>query len=193
MARVLLWISPFAAAAWTLALVAFARPSAPRAAVGAALILSGWAVAVWAAGYRRPGKAAPGDGAGSYFFSGPYGWVRNPSQVALVCAAVGLTFWSGALWPWPAVGTAVLLLPLLTVVQNARDAESERRLGWAYRTFRATVPIWIPRFTARPNLAKGRWRPGPALKGSIVLLAGTILVAAAAFLRPGVARIFVAR
>jgi len=178
-ARALSRIYPFAVAVWALAVVLFARPPAPRSAFGAALALGGLALAAWAAGYSRTGKPAAGDEAGGNLFAGPYGWVRNPSQLGTASAALGLTLWSGALWPWLPAATAIMLVSFYTVVQYAADREAERRLGWDYRTYRATVPIWVPRFTPRPGLAGGRWRPGPALKGIVPLMCGVALIAVA--------------
>ncbi len=181
-ARALLRIYPFAAVIWALAVILFAKPLAPRSAVGAALVLIGWALALWAAGYSGTEKRAPGNEAGGFLFAGPYGWVRNPSQLGKVFVALGLTLWSGALWPWLAVATAFLLVSLFTVVQHASDVEAERRLGRDYRAYRATVPIWFPRFTRRPRLGKGRWQPATALRGSLPLIAGAVLVAVASLL-----------
>lgn len=180
MARKLSRIYPFAVAVWALAVVLFAKPPAPRSAVGAALVLGGLALAAWAAGYDRAVGLATGDGACANLFAGPYGWLRNPTQLGTTLAAIGLTLWSGALWPWLPVATAALLVPYFAVIQRARDVEEEGRLGWAYRTYRATVPVWFPRFTSRPRLAEGRWRPGPALKSSAAPLCGVVVTAAAA-------------
>jgi protein-S-isoprenylcysteine O-methyltransferase Ste14 len=182
-ARALLRVFPFAAAVWALALVAFAEPLAPRAGVGAALVVAGWALTLWAAGYEEAGRARRAAARGS-LFAGPYGWLRNPRQPAGVFVAVGLTLWSGALRPWLAVATALSLVSYFAVVQAAADREAERLLGWDYRAYRATVPIWLPRFTARPRLAAGRWRPARALKGAWPLVAGSVIVAAASLL-PG--------
>lgn len=181
-ARALLRIYPFAAVIWAPALILFAKPFAPRSVVGAALVLVGWALALWAAGYPDTAKPAPGNDAGGTLFAGPYGWMRNPAQLGKVFVALGLTLWSGALWPWLAVATAVLLVSFFTVVQHASDEEAERRRGWDYRAYRATVPIWFPRFTRRPRLGKGRWRPASALRGSLPLIAGAVLVAVASLL-----------
>lgn len=143
------------------------------------MVLGGLALAAWAAGYNRKVEITAGDEAGGNLFAGPYGWLRNPSQLGTAFTALGLTLWSGALWPWLPLVTAIVLVSLFTLIQYAADEEAERRLGWAYRTYRATVPIWIPRFTARPRLAEGRWRPGTALKGIIPLVSSAALIAAA--------------
>ena len=175
-------IYPFAAVIWALAVILFARPLAPRSVVGAALVLVGWALALWAAGYSDTAKPASGNEAGGYLFAGPYGWVRNPSQLGKVFVALGLTLWSGALWPWLAVASTFLLVSLFTVIQHASDVEAERRLGWDYRAYRATVPVWFPRFTPRPWLGKERWQPAAALQGSLPLIAGAALVMVASLL-----------
>jgi protein-S-isoprenylcysteine O-methyltransferase Ste14 len=181
-ARTLSRIYPFAVALWTLALAFFAQPFEPRSVVGGAFVLSGLALAAWAAGYNRKVETAARGEADGNLYAGPYGWVRNPSQLGTTLAALGLTLWSGALWPWLPVATAVLLVSYSTVVQRAADVEAERRLGWDYRTYRATVPVWFPRFVPRPRLAEGRWRPGPALRGSGPLICGVVSVAAASLL-----------
>jgi protein-S-isoprenylcysteine O-methyltransferase Ste14 len=175
-ARALTRIYPFAAAIWALTLVLFARPVGPWSFAGAALVVVGWGLAFWAAGYSG---AAGRDGA-DFFFAGPYGWVRNPSPLGKVGLALGLALWAGALWPWLAVATAVFLIWYYTVVQRASEEEAERRLSWDYRAWRATVPVWIPRFTRRPRLGTARWRLGAAFKNSLPLLAAAVFVAAAA-------------
>ena len=189
-ARALARIYPFAAVIWALAVVLFAKPLGPRAVVGAALVVAGWGLTFWAAGYS--GAAGRGRDDADLFFAGPYGWVRNPSHIGKVGLALGLTLWAGALWPWLAVATAAFLTWYYTVVQRASEEDDERRLSWDYRAWRATVPIWIPRLTRRPLLGTGRWRPGAAFKNSLPLLAAAAFVAAASALGAyvdGVARL----
>jgi protein-S-isoprenylcysteine O-methyltransferase Ste14 len=174
-------IYPVAVGVWALAVIIFAKPLGPRSAVGGALALGGVALAAWTAGYDRASALAPGDEDGGSLFAGPYGWLRNPSRLGTTLVALGLAIWSGALWPWLPLATAVLLASYFTVMQRAADKEAEQRLGWVYRTYRATVPVWLPRFTPRPWLAEGRWRPGISLKGVIPMACGAALIAAASF------------
>ena len=159
----------------------FARSLAPRSFFGAVLALAGLALAAWAAGYNRKVETAARGEADGNLYAGPYGWVRNPSQLGTTLAALGLTLWSGALWPWLPVATAVLFVSYFALTQRAADVEAERRLGWDYRTYRATVPVWFPRFVPRPRLAEGRWRPVPALKRIAALTCGVALIATASF------------
>jgi protein-S-isoprenylcysteine O-methyltransferase Ste14 len=183
--RTLLTLRALTAVLWAGAVIFFAeaRPGWPW--LGAAAVVAGEALRLWAAGYGVSwGGVDSPEALARLSAAGPYRWVRNPTGVGNVAVAVGLSLWAGGLLPWLPLATALIFISLEWFMQSARDRELGRRFRWEYRAYRGTVPIWLPRFTRRPPPVRSRWRPRVALAGEAAALVPVIAVAAAAYVRP---------
>lgn len=73
---------------------------------------------------------------------GPYAWTRNPIAISHAAALTGLSLLVGSV-------SAVLVVIFLAVPVHLAMLHEERtlesRFGDAFRTYRETVPRWIPR------------------------------------------------
>ncbi|NIT35205.1 MAG: hypothetical protein GTN49_01700 [candidate division Zixibacteria bacterium] len=147
---------------WAIAVIFFAKPLSPWSWLGAALVAVGAALRFWAAGYAAPENRSAGGPLG-FLTAGPYAWVRNPLHLGNVAAAVGLSLWAGGLLPWLPLATAALLVCYYSLIKRAEE-EGTWRFSWEYRGYRATVPVWLPRFVPQPTRGARRWRPGLALR-----------------------------
>jgi protein-S-isoprenylcysteine O-methyltransferase Ste14 len=119
------------------------------AAVGVLLFFGGLALFAWCVGlFARVGRGtlAPWDPTRSLVAVGPYRHVRNPMISGVALMLLGETaFWgSRVLGLWAACFLVTNHLYFLL----SEEPRLERRFGRAYRTYKASVPRWIP-----------RWRP----------------------------------
>lgn len=73
---------------------------------------------------------------------GPYAWTRNPIALFHAAALVGLSLFLGSV---SAVVIVVLLSFPIHLAMIREETTLEARFGDAYRTYRASVPRWIPR------------------------------------------------
>jgi protein-S-isoprenylcysteine O-methyltransferase Ste14 len=72
--------------------------------------------------------------------SGPYRLTRNPQCVAFGVAMIGHTM----LWPsWPAVGSLVLLAPLLHMMVLTEEEHLREVFGEEYERYCARVPRYV--------------------------------------------------
>ena len=101
------------------------------------LILAGLGLGAWAV------RAAAGvdlERPDQLVDSGPYAFSRNPMYVAWTVGYVGAALVAGTVWP-------LLLLPVVLaatqVVVMREERSLERRLGAAYRTYRASVRRYL--------------------------------------------------
>jgi protein-S-isoprenylcysteine O-methyltransferase Ste14 len=137
-------------AAIGLALVA--RSAAPTLRVPSALRTAGvvvmwlglatrvWAVATLGGAFRTTVEVDPGQAVVS---SGPYRWVRHPSYSGLLLILAGFGL---ALGNWLSLG-ACLVVPLPAIVRriHVEEAELNRVLGDAYRSYQTETTRLIPR------------------------------------------------
>jgi len=80
--------------------------------------------------------------------SGPYAWTRNPIAGSHFLAVLGVTLIVGS----PvAVGITFLLGIPADLITRREEHGLESRFGEAYRTYRASVPRWIPRIPKRQS------------------------------------------
>jgi protein-S-isoprenylcysteine O-methyltransferase Ste14 len=169
---------------WAAVVIFFAEGRTTWLWLGAAVALTGEALRLWASGYGGTwARADAAEAITDLSAAGPYRWVRNPKPIGNVAVAVGLSLWAGGLLPWLPLATALVFIALYSLIQGARDRDLGRRFSWAYRAYRGTVPIWVPRFTSRPPRTQSRWRFGVALTGEAAVLIQIVAVAAAAFVR----------
>jgi protein-S-isoprenylcysteine O-methyltransferase Ste14 len=165
---------------WAIAVIFFAKPLSPWSWLGAVFVAAGVALRFWAAGYTAPEKRSAG-GAVGFLTAGPYAWVRNPLHIGNVAVAVGLSLWAGGLLPWLPLATAAFFVWQYSLIKRAEE-ETTGRLSWEYRAYRATVPVWIARFTPQPIRTARRWRPALVLKKEFRTLVIIIVIATASLI-----------
>lgn len=187
MIRTLLTLRTFTVVFWAATVIFFAETRSSWPWLGAAAVVAGEALRLWASGYGVAwSRVNSAEAIGHLSAAGPYRWVRNPKGIGNVAVAVGLSLWAGGLLPWLPPATAFVFILLDSLIQRARDRELGRSFRWEYRAYRGTVPIWLPRFTRRPPVIRNRWRLGVAFAGEAAVLIQIVAVGAAAFFRPRV-------
>jgi protein-S-isoprenylcysteine O-methyltransferase Ste14 len=125
-----------------------ARPTAPALFAGAALVLAGLALRLWAAGLL--------DKDGPLCTDGPYRYLRHPLYLGSVIGAAGFAVMMHVIWGW------LVILPLFLLLYTAQVFAEERHLrslyGPAHAEFAAAVPLLLP-WPGRVAHAQGRpWR-----------------------------------
>lgn len=90
-----------------------------------------------AAGWDRIHQAR-----GALVTDGVYAWMRHPQYTGLFLISIGM------LVQWPTIITVVtwpLLITVYSRLARREEREAEERFGEAYRTYRARVPMFVPR------------------------------------------------
>lgn len=111
----------------------------PLIAAGAALWL--WSVAQFV---RAKGTPIPLDPPPRLVEEGPYRYVRNPMLAGVFIMMLGLGLMLRS-WALTAFFTPLFILSALIEFKLIEEPELERRLGDAYRQYRARTPMLIPR------------------------------------------------
>ena len=121
------------------------RMPAPLRMAGVLVLWLGLALRVWAIAslgnaFRTTVEVEPGQDVVS---SGPYRWIRHPSDAGLLLIVAGF---GAAVGNWLSLAACVLL-PLPAIVWRIRveEAELNRVLGHAYRTYQSDRARLIPR------------------------------------------------
>jgi protein-S-isoprenylcysteine O-methyltransferase Ste14 len=104
------------------------------------LALRVWAIATLGSAFRTTVEVEPGQ---TVVSSGPYRWVRHPSYAGLLLIVAGF---GAALGNWLSL-TACVVLPLPAILWriHVEEAELNRVLGEAYRTYQSDRARLIPR------------------------------------------------
>jgi protein-S-isoprenylcysteine O-methyltransferase Ste14 len=104
------------------------------------LTLRVWAIASLGRDFRTTVEVEPGQAVVS---SGPYRWIRHPSYTGLLLIVAG---YGAALGNWLSLAACVVLpLPAIVWRIHVEEAELNRVLGLAYRTYQADRARLIPR------------------------------------------------
>jgi protein-S-isoprenylcysteine O-methyltransferase Ste14 len=124
--------------------IAAATRSAQPLAAGVVVMWLGLALRVWAIAalgrdFRTTVEVEPGQ---AVVTTGPYRWVRHPAYAALLLLATGFGI---AAADWLALAACVVLpLPALVRRMQVEEAELNRVLGDAYRTYQLHTARLIP-------------------------------------------------
>jgi protein-S-isoprenylcysteine O-methyltransferase Ste14 len=103
------------------------------------LALRVWAIAALGGGFRTTVEVEPGQAVVS---SGPYAWLRHPSYAGLLLIVAGF---GAALGNWLSLAACVVLpLPAIVWRIHVEEAELNRVLGQAYRTYQSDRARLIP-------------------------------------------------
>ena len=111
---------------------------------GAALIIAGVVLSVWAAlTFRRQrAEIVPSSETHSTLVaSGPFRFSRNPMYLGALAVGVGAALLAGA-WPMWLVPAALFLLQNFVIIPF-EERSMERTFGDAYRDYRSRVRRWI--------------------------------------------------
>ena len=133
----------------------------PRSfAIGAAIVLAGELVRIWAngvVGHMKVNRTDPAQGQpkiGHLITSGPYAFIRHPLYFGSLLIGLGMLVIAGNLW----IG---LLAPaVFFLIYRSKMAEEEETLAheWPaeYAAYRRAVPRWWPTWRRYP-VCYGRW------------------------------------
>ena len=98
-----------------------------------------WAIATLGSEFRTTVEVDPGQAVVS---TGPYKWIRHPSYAGLLLILAGFGL---ALGNWLSLAACVVLpLPVLVRRIQVEEAELNRVLGDAYRTYQVKTSRLIP-------------------------------------------------
>ena len=111
--------------------------------LGFGLAIFAWCVIIFAS--RGRGTLAPWDAPRRFVAVGPYRRVRNPMYLGAGSVLLGEAILFGSL-ALAAYG-AVLALVWHAFVVLWEEPSLERTFGDEYRTYRASVPRWLPRLS----------------------------------------------
>lgn len=121
----------------------FLPPNVPRLALGGAVLLAGFALALWAAGtFRRAGTGiVPHKPSTALVARGPYRFTRNPIYLGMFIGQAGFALGFDSLW------MLVLLAPFYLVIRygvvRREEAYLARKFGEAYRAYQSRVRRWL--------------------------------------------------
>jgi protein-S-isoprenylcysteine O-methyltransferase Ste14 len=149
------------------AVLYLATPTARSITIGFPIAVAGAAFRALAAGViRKDSQLAT---------SGPYAWTRNPLYFGSSLLAGGF-----AVMSWNPIAAAALLAPSLLIyprVIRKEEAHLERLFGERFRSYRACVPVFIPRlrgvapfFSFPQYLANREYNTALGFAGALVLL-----------------------
>jgi len=148
-----------------------AEAASARGLAGAALVLAGVAVRLWAMGYRTR--------TGHFTEDGPYRWVRHPLYVGTLIWWLGFFVLAGA----PVWGTVLFVL-IAGAVHAPQAAFEEEYLhglfGEAYAAYAHRVPRWFPLRAPRPPAGRP-WSLRRMLRNHALLTIGQGVATLAGF------------
>jgi protein-S-isoprenylcysteine O-methyltransferase Ste14 len=110
------------------------------------LIVAGAALWIWSAlqFFRAEGTPVPLNPPPRLVEEGPYRYVRNPMLAGIFIMLIGLGMLFRS-WSLTAGFTPLFMICALLEFKLIEEPELERRLGNAYRDYRARTPMFIPR------------------------------------------------
>ena len=115
----------------------------PARFLGIALVVCGFALAIWAVRtFRLSGTTPnPTQPTTALAFAGPYRFTRNPMYLGLGAMSAGIAVWANAVWPL--VFVPVVLLVVQRIVIAPEERYLERKFGQEYVTFKTQVRRWL--------------------------------------------------
>jgi protein-S-isoprenylcysteine O-methyltransferase Ste14 len=115
----------------------------PISYAGAALIVCGILLAIWAARLFALAKTGvvPFSESTSLVASGPYRFTRNPMYLGMVLVLLGVAVILGSLTPFLVVPAFVVLITYLFILPE--EGHMERAFGTAYSERKRQVRRWI--------------------------------------------------
>jgi protein-S-isoprenylcysteine O-methyltransferase Ste14 len=115
--------------------------------MGAALVVLGVVVRLWASGHiMKNRELATG---------GPYAYVRHPLYVGNILLGVGFCIASGLWWSLPLFLAIMLIFYPKTI--ETEDGKLHRTFGADWEQWRARTRALIPRLTPYPKASAGGW------------------------------------
>jgi hypothetical protein len=153
---------------FAVALFAIARPEFWMFVAGAAVIGSGEAIRLWAAGHVRKNESLCTDG--------PYAFVRHPQYLGNTLLAVGLSLVSGH--PWAVAVWGILFWLYYVPAIQREDERLHHHFGRDWEEWRENTPAVVPTHWPSGRIVSegSAWSPMQALRNGepfwALLLAG---------------------
>ena len=125
-------------------------PVGPGRWVGLPLLLGGFGLAIASTilfARRGEGTPVPWDPPRRFVVTGPYRYVRNPMVLGVLCGLLGEALLFASLPILLYAATLAAFAHAWIVLRE--EPELEARFGDTYRVYRAMVPRWLPRLSAR--------------------------------------------
>lgn len=145
--------------ALAVAILGFAEPTPRALAIGAALVVLGEGLRVWATGHLLKNDALA--------VTGPYAYLRHPLYMGTLLIVCGFAYMGKSVITLIFFGVFILLyfgyyMPYKNRIESAR---LEALYGDTFRRYAVAVPSLIPRLHAYRPLAADRsdsrdWQPG---------------------------------
>jgi protein-S-isoprenylcysteine O-methyltransferase Ste14 len=116
-------------------------------AIGAALVVLGVIVRLWASGHIMKNKVLA--------TGGPYAYVRHPLYVGNILLGVGFCVASGLWWSLP-LFLAIMLIFYPSTIRH-EDEKLHRTFKQDWEEWRGRTRALIPRLTPYPKASSGGW------------------------------------
>lgn len=123
-------------------------PGALGTSIGALLFAGGLALWGWSIILFK-GKGVPFNPPRELVVVGPYAWVRNPMVLGFFAAFVGLGFLFHSV-SLVFIWTPAFIILNIVEMKFVEEPELELRLGDAYRQYKKSVPMFIPKRPDHP-------------------------------------------
>lgn len=136
-----------------------AQPSLALTIAGIGVVVLGEAMRLWGVHHIGVISRTRSDRLGPLVASGPFALVRNPLYLGNIALWVGFALIARLVWLAPAI--AIVLALEYHAIVRWEERLLDQRLGDRYRAYVASVPRWIPRFSATRSALAGsshRWR-----------------------------------
>ena len=117
----------------------FAEPTPLRLALGSIIALTGLAIRAMSAGHLEKNRELT--------TSGPYAYTRNPLYLGSALAGVGFAI-AGGQW-WFLLLLALFFAAVYAPVIRNEEAHLRKLFGEQYATYAESVPLFLPRLSAR--------------------------------------------
>ena len=155
-----------------------AQPSATSLRwVGAAFVLAGETLRLWAVRQIGVISRTRSDRLGPLVTSGPFGYVRNPLYLGNLALWVGFTMSAGLTYLVPIV--LVVLWVAYHAIVRWEEQLLEGRVGDAYHTYARQVPRWLP--LVRPTVRASSRTEGFSWPQTVFSERGTLLAIVAGY------------
>ncbi len=121
-------------------------PGAFGAGIGMVLLFLGAVICGWCVLHFRKAKGTPVpfNPPTELVIVGPYAWMRNPMVTAVFTALFGIGFIlhsTSIVFIW----TPLYILAHIVELKTVEEPELELRFGSAYRKYKRSVPMFVPR------------------------------------------------
>jgi len=149
--RLLFRIRSYTPLPFLVLLLLFAHPSLLSYLVGLGFVLLGEMIRIWAVGYAGEESRSTEIGASTLVTAGPFAYVRNPIYGGnfILCLGFFISAWS--LMPYFLIIFLIGFFLQYSLIIKEEEEYLKLRFVEAYLSYRAEVPLIIPRLTSYPK------------------------------------------